>query len=354
MVEIIDIPAGARVFELESPAFSMTPPRVRHREIIPPDVLRVMESSWNKSQFDCRAVTVSLVEDAYVVEEGLVFTADGRLFRETITQHAAAEIERGHAAVMRAIAWDIPKRPGVSVLCKKRGARNFGHWLMEMLPKAFFARLFSPFSDLSYVVPAVNGPLGAVISESLRLLQICDRSLMPVDETAIRFERLLVVSGLTFHGAFMSPLVLNCIDMLASRIKATGAKKIYITRGNLASRRFTNDDDVRKRASAAGYGLLDPTTLSLREQIATFKGATDIIGVMGAGLTNIAFAPVAARVVDLAPASMPDTFFWFIAGLKGQHYHEVRCRQSGPIVGVAPWDTAMEIEASDLAYMFES
>jgi capsular polysaccharide biosynthesis protein len=352
MVSMIDIPVEATVVEFESPAFGMMPPRLVHKEIIPPEVLRSMESSWNLDSFPRRTVRLSSLEHVYVVEEGLVFNAEGELYRETVTQHDAAEIGAGHAAVMAAIASGTSAHTGSHVLCKKRGADNFGHWLMEMLPKAYFAKMLAPIGPLRYLVPLVNGQLAEVIATSLSMLGIEDDAQIAVGREPIYVDRLLVVDGLSDHGVFMSPLVMNCIDAVAARVKTGPSRKLYITRGNIASRRFTNDAVVRHRAEASGYTLLDPATLSFYDQISAFKGATDIIGVMGAALTNMAFAPAGARITGFAPALMPDTFFWFIAGLKSQTYSEIRCRQSGPIRGVAPWDTELVVEPDDLDDLF--
>lgn len=348
--QLIDFPAGARVLELTSPAFAMQAPALVHAELVPDDVIGAMQVSWNIPYFPERSVEVFLLEDVHVAEEGLVFDAHGRLFRGTITQHSQAEIDRGYAAVMA--AGSLPIRSGTFVLCKKRGADNFGHWLMEMLPKAHLARLYAAREGLRYVVPAARGQLAQVVTDSLAMLEIHEDAVLRADAGPLRVDRLLVVDGLTAHGVFMSPLVLNCIDALSARVKGGQPRKLYVTRDGLTSRRFGNEDAIQRRAEASGYTLLDPARLSFAEQVAAFKNATEIVGVMGAGLTNIAFAPRDARVLNLAPALMPDTFFWFIAGLRGQRYRELRCRQVGLSRGITPWDTDLALEPGDLDEIF--
>ena len=89
-------------------------------------------------------------------------------------------------------------------------------------------------------------------------------------------------------------------------------------------------------------------------KIAAFMNAREIIGVKGAALTNIAFAPREAQVTIITPASMPGTVIWFLANLRGQTYRQSRCEQSGPSRGVTRWDTDIIIEEADLAEMFGS
>ena len=52
--------------------------------------------------------------------------------------------------------------------------------------------------------------------------------------------------------------------------------------------------------------------------------------------------------MNIAPGNMPDTFFWFISGLKGLRYYETRCPQSGPVRGVMRWDTNIEFDPAIL------
>src|SRR5208283_2091035 len=260
------------------------------------------------------------------------------------------EIERGHLAVQTAIQNKIAALADPHVLCIKRGISNYGHWLMEMLPKAFLCRLYGIPGKI--IIPDPKGQLKSVIRESMAMLQINEEQVLCMNFSPIHFDSVVVVDGLTAHGVYMSPLVINCADALSARVRGGSAKKLLVTRNGVASRRLINEDDVWQRAVTAGYSLLDTSRLSLSEQIATFLNATHIVGVMGAALTNVVFAPRGASVLNFAPATMPDTFFWFIAGLKGQHYAEVRCRQVGPIKGVARWDTDLEVNSDDIDAIF--
>lgn len=93
------------------------------------------------------------------------------------------------------------------------------------------------------------------------------------------------------------------------------------------------EDGLLLYAQTRGFAEVEPGALQLPEQIARFRGAVRIVGVMRAAMTNIVFAPPGARVVFLPPAGMPDTFFWFLAALQGLDYTEIRCALSGPVRG---------------------
>lgn len=353
----ISLPDDSVLLTLASPGFDAGYPRILHKDLIPRPVLDVMEWAWRTSRFAERPVRVARLSDVWVAREGLVFDRGGHLYRETITQHSGAEIEDAHAAVLAAMAGG-PERgestdgKGPVLLCKKRGVGNYGHWMMEMLPKAHLVHSRLPELDARFLVAQAPEHLNNAMAFSLSMLGIDLARTIVADDTPRRFADLLLVDGLSEHGGYMSPLVLEGVDAVARDTAPAGVERLFVTRRSTGFRRVVDEDALAAHAEACGYRLVEPGMLSLPEQVALFKGASRIVGVMGAAMTNIAFAPPGARVVNLAPAGMPDTFFWFIATLRGLNYTEVRCAQDGPVRGVMPWDTDLILSPDDRDIIF--
>ncbi|KAA0677123.1 glycosyltransferase family 61 protein [Azospirillum brasilense] len=352
----ISPPDDSVILSLTSPGFDAAYPRVVNKELIPELVLQSMEWAWNTRRFPERPVRVLRLTDVWVAKEGLVFDREGNLYRETITQHSAGEIDQAHAAVLDAIGRGGPEaepEAGVPVLlCKKRGIGNYGHWMMEMLPKAQLVHRHLPELAVRFLVAHAPGHLNDSMAQSLSMLGIDLARTIVADDTPRRFADLLLVDGLTEHGGYMSPLVFDGVEALVASVPAAGAERLFVTRRATGFRRVVGEDDLIAHAQARGYALVDPGALPLPQQVSLFKGATRIVGVMGAAMTNIAFAPPGAQVVTLTPAGMPDTFFWFIAMLRGLDYTEVRCPQSGPIRGNMPWDTDLVLSPEDRDRIF--
>lgn len=352
----ISLPGSADILVLTSPAFDARRPRILHKELIPPAVLDTMEWAWNTPRFPERAVRVVRLSDVWVAKEGLVFDRDGHLYRETVTQHSDAEVEQAHAAVLAAIgqgaAWGGPDTGGPVLLCKKRGIGNYGHWMMEMLPKAWLVERHLPGLGVRFLVADVPGQLRETMAFSLGMLGIDLARTLVADDAPRHFAELVVVDGLTEHGCYMSPLAVDCIDALAASDlvgraappdqPATGqpaTDRLFVTRRAMGFRRVVDEDALLLHARTRGFAEVEPGALRLPDQIARFRGAARIVGVMGAAMTNIVFAPPGARVVMLTPAGMPDTFFWFLSALRGLDYTEIRCAPSGPVRGNMLWDT---------------
>lgn len=359
------LPTDGDLLVLPSPAFDAPPPRIRHRDRITGAALRAMEGTWGMGRFAERRVRVLRLRDVWVAREGLVFDRDGALYRDTVTQHSPAEVAEAQDAVLAAIGQTANDRNGIDgngpvVLCKKRGVGNYGHWMMEMLPRAHLVHRRCPELEARFLVAEAPEPLRATMAASLTLLGIAPSRIVVAGDAPRRFAELLLVEGLSEHGVYMSPLVMDCADALARAVETQGAmmqampagRPLFVTRQAAGFRRLVEEDALLMSAQEAGIVPVEPALLPLPAQIALFKGAAGVAGVMGAALTNIAFAAPGTPVTALAPAGMPDTFFWFIAALRGLDYTEIRCVPAGPVRGNMPWDTDLALDPEDAAALF--
>ena len=322
----IDEPLMARVLRLASPAFRVHPPELVGMETMPPDILGIMKSSWDKGMLAVRPVTFYRLKNVYVCAEGLVFDEALNLYRSTIAQHPAAYIADAVRKLREGrAAGTIPTHGNPVLLCKKIGSFNYGHWLMEMLPRAQLAKVHLNMPDLHYLVHSVTGSMRTVMRDSLALLSIHPNVVMETGNEPHFFSELILVDGLTTHGGYMSPLCLDALDQISAMVRTGHSERIFVTRQSAQWRKFQNEAELTDIALRAGYSMVDPGAMSLAQQIMIFKGARHVAGMTGAGITNIAFSAPGARVRLFVPRSMPDTFFWFIAQLKQHAYAEQRC-----------------------------
>jgi capsular polysaccharide biosynthesis protein len=339
--------------EVTSPGFLVPQPRIWHAERIPPEPLAAMAAAWNSALFLPRPIRIAAVDRVFVLAEGLVFGEDGDPLAATIEQHSPADVEAGRELIRRgAEAGNIPHIAGEALLCRKPGASNYGHWLAELLPRIWLLgkHRSDPFPIL---VQHVGGPLAAVMADSLMMLGIGRERIVMSGPAPISVERLLIVDGLTHHGTYMSPLVTTCLAELTASVPLRGPERLFVTRASVASRRFAAEPGVLDRASRAGFSLLEPSALPFRAQVAAFRAADCVAGAVGAGLANLLFARSGSRAYAFAPASMPDTFFWFIAGHRGLDLSDIRCESAGPPRGPAPWDGDLVLDEADFAAMTE-
>ncbi|TCL93128.1 uncharacterized protein DUF563 [Rhizobium sp. PP-WC-2G-219] len=330
MVEAVDIRSMHHVHlgVIESPEFLAPPPVVSGIDLIPKSIHDAMRPGWYSNSHGARSISVDKVFDVHVTAEGLVFNSDGKVISQTITQHAPEEQERALRDI--ASATDIPVIDTSCLLLRKRGEGNYGHWMVEILPKLELARKLTHVSGVA--IPDVGTGMNTVISDSLGIVDtIKSTPRFPLKANSVTFfKELIVVSGMTLHGSYMSPLVFEAIDRIRDAVDGEEPRKIFVSRAG-APRNIGNEADIHRLVTEHGFEILHPGKLNLTEQVHKFKNASCVMGVMGAGMTNIMFAPSTARIINLAPATMPDTFFYFIATLRKQEYVEIRGnnRESG-------------------------
>ena len=195
---------------------------------------------------------------------------------------------------------------------------------------------------------------------SFRLLNVSlDRLLVQDFGQPMFFEQLWIVRGLTEHGKFMSPLATLAVEEMAKTLfdiattmPGRSHDKIFVRRvpGWRRGRALLNEDEVATRLEARGYYVTEPGSLTLEQQIMTFRGARRIVGVCGAAMTNIAFSQHGAEAILLFPAMFPDVFFWFIATHKKLAYSEIRGAQ--PIqTGPGSWESGFTLTERDIQYL---
>ncbi len=336
-----------------TPSFQyMRPPRIYDPHLMPPDVARILRRRWNLSKHVIPPVAFHLARDVYVVEEGLVFTGDGHLVAASQADVPAHEIVRARATLQASLAQpaSIPSHPR-AILCKKRGAGNYGHWLAEMLPRAYVARQYLPDRDWPVVIHAVEGTLRTVMRESLHAVGITENRIIESGGAPVHFAELLVPSGLTAHAVFLSPLVMECMDFIADQVPPADIDALYIPRAPATTRDFEDEAAVRTVFEQHGYTTFAGSTVPFMEQVAMFRSARRVVGAMGAGLSNTLFCRPATEVLVFMPGNALELFYWLIAEGRKLDYHEVRTPQSGRMQGSLPWDRQLAITPAEVERM---
>ena len=120
-------PPGVLLHTVPIAGFTAIPPDIRHADLIPAPVREAMQPAWTWDEYPPAQAGLYLLTDVTVADEGLVFRAGLDLVEASITQHQPDEIAAARIAI--AAGDDLPELTGVHVLCVKRGATNYGHWL---------------------------------------------------------------------------------------------------------------------------------------------------------------------------------------------------------------------------------
>jgi hypothetical protein len=118
---------------------------------------------------------------------------------------------------------------------------------------------------------------------------------------------------------------------------------IYISREDAQFRKICNESEIRLYLQKKGFVCVTLTGKSILHQADFFSGAQIIIGMHGAGMTNMLFAPKGCRIIEILPqAYVADCYYQLACALEHQYYALVaKDIVSSEIVG--KWDVYCDL-----------
>lgn len=304
-------------------AYRRRPPVCVNANAIEPDYLRELEAVWNAPEQAVPEITCYHLRDVVVDTDGVVFSRGGDVYEET-TRDA-----RLQPHPMREPSRTVHDP---CLLLKKAGYSNYGHWLIELLPRIAVWRLLRQTRDLKVAIHDYSGLMESRVRECLDLAGVPAHSIVPVGDEPVLFSDLYVVSPISIHNHMKSPFAMRFLGELGRAITPGSRKRLFISRKISARRRLLNEDEVFAALVPYGFVRVFLERLSVREQMECFLGAELVAGPLGAGLANLVFSPPATGVLVIAPAKSLDFFFYDIACHRGQRYASVH----GPSAGESP------------------
>lgn len=212
---------------------------------------------------------------------------------------------------------------------------SYYHWMTGTLPKLLLARSHGlSFDDLQHVIvnPRHKGRENFQ-TESLARLGLPLTKVLWIDRGLhVRADELLWVrEPCTEHQTRLEPWAL---DLLRQNLPATGnagPERIFVSRAHARRRRLRGEDVLSQKLAAHGFVTVTLESLPLQIQVDLFRSARVVVGLHGAGLTNVLFCAPGARVVEILPDAWPNPCFAHLAAVAGLTYDAVRAtRVPGP------------------------
>lgn len=213
----------------------------------------------------------------------------------------------------------------------------FGHFLIETLPNLWPAEAAAadgllgirPYSRLTPVVGGrglVQLPGGHPFRDELvELAGFGDRPVMMSRHQLTRVERLLVPERPVVLTGWVRPEAVQVWRRVAEAVDGpSGSRKVLLSRSrynasqpysglgsDLGSRRTDPDWDRRldRSFAAAGFDVVHPEELSIREQIAVVRGAEVIAASSGTALHLSCFAAPGTKVLEIGDLRTRDKRF---------------------------------------------
>ena len=194
---------------------------------------------------------------------------------------------------------------------------NYYHWLAEgMLSLDILASAMAPARNLSIALPK-SIDVNAVFDhrDTLRALGFDGFDVVEVDAGLIKVSEAIWVESGDLIEQIPTPYFKNFQQRIASKYAGAGGarnRRLLIGRKG-PTRKIHNFERVQSFLAGHGFETIFLEGLSIVDQILLFQNAEFVIGVHGAGLTNLLFCEPGTKVIEFMPSVEMRPFFWLIS-----------------------------------------
>lgn len=211
--------------------------------------------------------------------------------------------------------------------------RHFGHFLVETVPNLWPEPAATGGAPVAGVVAhrSCYGPAPAAPGRGDRtrpadlwpwqeeLLDLAGYGGLPVEIVRAqprRVDRLRVAARPVLLKSRVEPDAVILWQRMAAAVAPAGERAVFLSRARFHAENADDDLKVRvearweqqmeRLATAAGFTVVHPETLSIREQVALLRGARVVAGSAGSALHLAVFAEPGTTVVEVGDQRTPD------------------------------------------------
>jgi capsular polysaccharide biosynthesis protein len=196
----------------------------------------------------------------------------------------------------------------VSLLTGGGGPQTYFHWMYDVLPRIALLEQAGYVRDGdSYLVPRLDQPF---THETLTMMGIDPAACVQLEgPTLLEADRMAVSEG---HRSYrrVEPWIPQFLrDRLMTEQPQTG-RRLYVNRRDTKIRKILNEDRLEVALASRGFESVSLASFSFAEQVRLFASADVVVAPHGAGLSNVAFCPPEASVVEFRDPA----WFWPVFG----------------------------------------
>lgn len=241
---------------------------------------------------------IATFRNVTVLPNGTIVLENGEAISESL--------ERNSLKWLPKQAFNVKEGPDAAVLATKVGAKNYGHFIVEILPRIMQCKeLIGPKT------PVLLSELSRGFADQIiRYATGSELDRIFIGESALSIKRLVWPLRNTIHPMDNSPRAIQRVASLRLPCVPTSGRKLFLTRRDAVSRKLVDESAIFSALEPMGFEWISPGNLEFSKQVEVFSGAEMVVAVAGAALTNLVFMPEESKVAMLAPSTMAGYFFW--------------------------------------------
>jgi len=182
---------------------------------------------------------------------------------------------------------------------------NYGHWMIDGLSRLLLMKQTMNLSDIEHIAtPKFRYDFQ---KESLEVLGFSPDKFVEISALeCVQFEELVCSSAPRGTSSTICPgwIVDEYRKLFPNKSQSgTNKKRLYVSRKDASSRNLVNEDAVIALLQRYGFESVQLSQFNFRDKIALFQQSEFVVGLTGAGLTNIMFCDKGTKLLELFPPS---------------------------------------------------
>ena len=245
------------------------------------------------------------IKNATVFGQGAILTPDDKLIEETLP-----------VTPLDAPDGDVLHVDGHVALLRKPGDNNYGHWLVELLPRVReFRAIFG--RNVRFAIPGNPLSMRKMRLDGLAWLGVETSDILWLSNEPTMFDEVSFITTNSIHSHTHDFSGVRDVVRHATHGKEfSKGRRLYVGRPDMLRRGMTNEGEIKSLFEKAGFETVIPSqALSVGDQVALFRSADIIAGVTGAALTNLIWMRPGTQVLSLNPNLGYEFFFWDLANI---------------------------------------
>ena len=211
---------------------------------------------------------------------------------------------------------------GYSCVARNFRNGNYYHCLIDNIPKIYHLSQ-EPYQSIPEINLLISGELSSAEEFFLTKMLPSNVKIKFVQENCCyHLEKCIVLQPLTqwMSGYLPETYINHFAEQTFPTRERNRKNRILISRKGASKRHLKNENELMSHLSLYGFKRYSLEDLTVEEQVELFYDAEYIIGVHGAGMSNVIFAEN-AKVLEIFPGSEIIPHYYFLSKSLG-HNHQ--------------------------------
>ncbi|MBW4561257.1 MAG: glycosyltransferase family 61 protein [Mojavia pulchra JT2-VF2] len=206
------------------------------------------------------------------------------------------------------------------ILSTPEAASNYWHWTFDLLPR-FDLLLKSGVKLDSIDNFIINHTKQQYQLESLKELGIPEEKIICCNSNSHFHTEYAIIPNLCPSENGVHSWKKDFLKKLNfKKLETKKLSKIYISRQRSQQRRFINEKEIESIITNQGFSTIYLEDYSIAEQRTLFYNADCILGIHGAGFSNIIFCKENTKIIEIFPPNYIQYYYWYIADMLNLNY----------------------------------